>query len=149
MSKAVKSVCLSDHTLVLQYHLLVWLFLEATFAQRKMVIIFLPNFSPFTIYILLRYLQRSTCHSRAVFCAVFMGDTYFFHLDRFKWANLTGPLIGSPPTARINHGFTRGEDDVMYSFGGLQPEGELCLPPTSPFPRENKQGFISNTLAHH
>ena len=47
MSKAVKSVCLSDHTLVLQYHLLVWLFLEATFAQRKMVIIFLPNFFAF------------------------------------------------------------------------------------------------------
>jgi hypothetical protein len=58
------------------------------------------------------------------FRAVFLGDTYLFNPDRSSWANLTGPVMGSPPAPRIEHGFTSAADGAVYSFGGFRPAGE-------------------------
>ena len=52
-----------------------------------------------------------------------MEDMYLFDPIKWEWANLTGPVKGLPPAARINHGFTTYEDGTYYSFGGLQPGG--------------------------
>ena len=53
-------------------------------------------------------------------CAVFLGDMYIFHPETAGWANITGPLAGSPPLARMNHGFTASDDGSTYCFGGIQ-----------------------------
>ena len=57
--------------------------------------------------------------------AVFMGDSYLFHLDRSTWANLTGPIAGSLPLPRINHGFAKTDTGVIYGFGGVQLAGKF------------------------
>jgi hypothetical protein len=58
-----------------------------------------------------------------------MGDFYLFDPEEATWANISGPLAGLPPSARINHGFTTGAGGIAYCFGGMQPAGTLELQP--------------------
>ena len=57
-----------------------------------------------------------------------MGDFYMFDPGSFTWANMSGPLTGTPPSVRINHGFTsmKEKDGVAFAFGGMQTSGELA-----------------------
>jgi hypothetical protein len=40
-----------------------------------------------------------------------------------KWIDLSGPVKGNKPSARINHGFASGDDGSIFLFGGQDPEG--------------------------
>jgi hypothetical protein len=51
---------------------------------------------------------------------------YLFHPETATWTNLTGPIAGSPPAARIHHGFAAADDGAVYAFGGMQPAGRCA-----------------------